>query len=139
MATNLDNAKPHLNPNNPAVINKHKINSTHDTIMNEVNGGVMINDFVPGNNPPVPDVENPYLIGGKKLGDYQIFYRNKKYNVKSNSLVGAIRKFWEEKCTGKDCHLVVKKINKNRKTATHTFSIKKKNGRVLIEKIKSSS
>ena len=123
---------PANNPNNPQYKANNESNATNHTTINEVNGSVMVNDFVPGETDiPEPPVDNPYTIEGGGLM-YNVFYKNVKYMIGAKNPLDAADKGFmlmhnkfvnlREK---KSLTLGVQRINNNRDNHIYRYNVRK--------------
>ena len=83
---------PANNPNSPQYKGNNHMDATNVTTANEVNGSVMVNEFVEGEtNIPEPLVDNPYTIqGGGNI--YNVYYKHLKLKVGAKNLLDAADK-----------------------------------------------
>lgn len=123
------NKEPALNPNNQQKIGSDQINSTNKTTINEINGGVMVNEFVKGKTfEAVPEEINPYDINGGGYF-YNIFYKNISHQIAAkNPLQAAQKGFFKinQKFNNiNSARIGVQRINKNRENQTHIYQVRK--------------
>ena len=121
--------KPALNPDNPQQIAHNKTVAGNQSIVNQVNGSNMVNDFVEGEtNVPEPVVPNPYTIqsGGKK-SVYKIVYKHISKNINAKNHLDALDKGYEkmkEYIKGKKSVIfTVQKYNKNRENHVYKYKV----------------
>lgn len=124
------NKEPALNPNDPQYIGSNHAKATSQSISNESNSTVMVNDFVPGNTFEIEEVVcSPYtvLCGGSY--NYNVFHKNITYKVFGKNPLEAAKKGFlkiNQKFKNiKSTHIGVQKINANRENYTNTYKVRK--------------
>lgn len=125
--------KPALEPNNPQQIAHNKTDAGNQSIVNQVNGSTMVNDFVAGETDiPEPVVPNPYTIqsGGKNVV-YVVKYKHLSYRTEAKNHLDALEKiFMKMRETVKNFKskksvvLSVQKYNKKRDNHIYFYKAK---------------
>lgn len=128
----MTNYVPADTPNSPQYNGKTHSAATNTTTTNEVNGSVMVNDFVEGEtNIPEPFVDNPYTIeGGGNI--YNVFYKHLLIKVGAKNLMDAVDKGYMrmyDKVGGfsdrKNVVLGVQRLNENRDNHIYKYNVRK--------------